>query len=154
MKFLKEQEELCRQLGNTEGLKASLENQVEIEELIDNKLKDNEMEKIKEQNLTERNRKESLAVSLSNQAKKLVEEGKFEKALNIYREQEMIYKELNHPMHFAECKITQSAIMAKLGNKMQAFSVLREAYQIAMDYDFQDLASEIKRLFDDIENNY
>ena len=133
MALYKEQERICRDLGNINGLQSSLGNQALI--LKDRGDLDGAMKLMKEQEriCRELGNVDDLQASLGNQANILSARGDLDGAMKLMKEQERICRELGDVKSLAISLGNQALILADRGDPDGAMALHKEQERICRE---------------------
>lgn len=128
-----EEERLCRELGNNDGLQACLGNQALI--LQDWGNLDRAMALLKEQEhlCRELGNKDGLQTSLGNQANILHAWGDLEGAMALLKEAERLCQELGNKDGLQDCLSIQAAIFKDKGDSEGAMALLKEEERLCQE---------------------
>jgi tetratricopeptide (TPR) repeat protein len=151
MALLKEQERICRELGNKDGLGMSLGNQANI--LYDRGDLDGAiaLHKEEERICRELGNKDGLSGSLGNQANILYARGNLGGAMALHKEQERICRELGNPQSLSISLANQAGILRRIpGRSPEARRLSDEALTIATRHGYQQLVPQIRSIRDSI----
>jgi tetratricopeptide (TPR) repeat protein len=149
MALMKEQERLCRELGDRAGLQASLGYQAVI--LDARGESDTAMALLKEQErlCRELGDKPGLQVSLGNQADILVAREDPDEAVALLKERERLCRELGDPSGLAQSLVNQAALFPA-NYPRKVLGLAEEAYEVAVSAGLTRLASQIEPLLDHV----
>jgi nephrocystin-3 len=130
MELFREQEEICRVIGNADVLQSSFGNQALILDIRGQFDRALDLLTKQEQLCRKLNSLDSLRVCLGNQAEIRRKRGELAEALQVRREQERICRELGNEEGLAICFGGQAAIYQAGGELRTAFRLLRDAERI------------------------
>lgn len=139
-----EEEQIFRRIGDLDGLQVSLYNQAVIK--YENRDLEGAMKLLKEQELIcrETGNKESLLESMSSQALILKTNGDLDGAMELYKGEEQRFKELGDEGGIAYSLAEQSLILKKKGEILLADTLIRAAYDRAIENGYTGLANKIR----------
>jgi tetratricopeptide (TPR) repeat protein len=133
MKLLKEQEWICRELGNIDGIQASLGNQANILYAwgrLDEAMK---LHKEEEGICRELGNKDGLSASLCNQGVILQGLGRLEEAMRLHKEEEQICRERGNRDGIQISLGNQATILKAWGRLEEAMKLHKETEQICRE---------------------
>jgi len=150
MALYKEQERICRQLGNLNGLQASLGNQALI--LQDRGDLDGAMALYKEQERICRQlgNLNGLQASLGNQALILQDRGDLDGAMALYKEQERICRQLGNVEGLATLLANQASALHQMGHMREALPLAEESYELASKHGYAMLGKQIEPFLSEV----
>jgi hypothetical protein len=127
MALRKEQEHLCRELGDKQGLQGTLGNQGVI--LQARRDMDGAMVLHKEQErlCRELGNRRDLSISLGNQALIFSARGDMDGAMALHKEQERLCREMGTPADLERSRLNQATILAAQDNPAQSRRLAQEA---------------------------
>jgi tetratricopeptide (TPR) repeat protein len=151
MALYKDQERLCRELGNKDGLSNSLAGQALILKARGDLDGAMALHKEEERICRELGNKAGLQASLGNQAVILKARGDLDGALALYKEQERICRELDNPQGLSISLANQALLLSKAPNRRdEARRLADEAVAIANRHGFQQLVPQFQGIRDAI----
>ena len=142
---MKQQEALCKELGDNRGLSESLGNQAAI--LIVWRRFEEAIKYLKqvETFCKEFGDKASLSACLGNQAMILAECGQFEEAMKYYTQVEFICKEIGYKEGLARTFFNQAILLTKdMRRPQDGLLLAQKAFDISVEHGFKALSRQIK----------
>ena len=152
MTLHKQEEQICRDLGDKDGLSHSLGNQALILKARGDLDGAMQLHKQKEQICRDVGNKDGLSKSLNNQANILSARGDLEGAMKLHKQAEQICRELGNVHGLALSLANQASLLAFERNRpAEALPLVEEAYRLARDHGYESLAEEqIEPILDSI----
>jgi tetratricopeptide (TPR) repeat protein len=131
--LLREQERICRQLGDKLGLQRALGNQAGA--LLKRGDVAGASPLLQEQERISRELADldGVATSLMNQAIVLKQQGELDRALRLLEEAERLRRALGHQDGLATVLVNRAAILIRRGEPDQAMTILRQAEQLSRE---------------------
>jgi tetratricopeptide (TPR) repeat protein len=154
MALHKEEERICRELGDKDGLSTSLGNQALI--LSDREDLDGAMALYKEceRIWRELGNKQRLQALLGNQAPILFSRGDLDGAMTLFKEQERLCRELGNPEGLSISLANQASMLeGSPERRSEARRLADEALAIATRHGYQQLVPGIQRIRDSISSS-
>jgi len=151
MALYKEQERICRELGNRDWLSGSLGNQALIRKSRGDL--DGAIALLKEQDRICRDlgNKDGMQASLSNQARILYARGDLDGAMVLLKEAERICRELGDPEGLSISLANQADLLKGLpGRRGEARGLAEEALRIATRHDYLQLVPQVQGIRDSV----
>ena len=151
MALHKEEERLCRELGNKQGLQASLGNQANILYARGNLESAMALYRQQDRLCRELRNPEGLSTSLGNQALILDTRGDLDGAMALLKEQERLCREFDNPRGLSISLANQDLVLSRTpGRRRAARRLADEALAIATRHGYQQLVPKIESLRDSI----
>ena len=144
MALLKDQERICRQLGNLDGLQTSLGNQALILRARGDLDGAMALHKEEERICRQLGNVDGLQASLGNQALILRARGDLAGAMALHKEQERICRQLGNVESLAITLANQAAVLAQMGRAREGLPLAEQAHQLAAQHGYAALANQIE----------
>jgi len=133
MELMKQEEQICRELGNKDGLSASLCNQAVILQARGDLDGAMELYKQQEHIFRELGNKDSLSISLGNQAVILDARGDLDGAMELHKQEEQICRELGNKGGLSTSLGNQATIFYSRGDLDGAMELHKQEEQICRE---------------------
>lgn len=148
MRLYKEQERICRELGNQNALQMNLGNQGLILNIWNRREEAMRMQEEKERICRELGDLDGIQIAIGNRVVILQAERKFEEGLRLLSEKERICYQIKSIDGLCTTWVYQGSIYLMSGHKEMGLSLLRKAYEQALQNKFSAMAAKIKVMLD------
>ena len=154
MALHKEEERLCRELANKDGLSYSLGNQAVILKARGDLDGAMALHKEEERLCRELGNKHGLQHTLGNQANILYARGNLDGAMALHKEKERLCRELGNPEGLSVSLANQALVLSRTpGRRREARRLADEALAVATRHGYRQLIPQFQRIRDSIPSS-